>query len=71
MREAELADLKIDEVITDASLSIGTSPITERIAHVKFWINPRKFEHSCHVEDSNLDGQIPYKELSCELQLGR
>ena len=41
-RETELADPRIDEVVTGASLSAGTSPPTERIAVVKFWNKFRK-----------------------------
>uniref|UniRef100_A0A0A9CK81 Uncharacterized protein n=1 Tax=Arundo donax TaxID=35708 RepID=A0A0A9CK81_ARUDO len=36
LRKAELADLKIDEVIIDASLSMDTSPTTKRIAPFNF-----------------------------------
>ena len=55
----EPADLKIHEVTTGASLSTGTLSTTESIAPLNLGINPRKYEHSCQVENLNLDGQVP------------
>jgi hypothetical protein len=36
LRETKLADLKIDEVTADASLSTDNSPIIEKIVPLKF-----------------------------------
>ena len=42
-------DLEIDEITTDASLSIGTSPTTESIARVNPVINLEKCEHPYQI----------------------
>jgi hypothetical protein len=59
IRRTELVDLEVHEVITGASLSTGTSPITESIAPLNPGINPGKCEHPCQVEDLNLGGHVP------------
>jgi hypothetical protein len=54
-----LANFEIVEVTTGTSLSMGTSPTTERIASLNPGINPEKYTHSCQVENLNPDGQVP------------
>jgi hypothetical protein len=54
-----LTNLEIVEVTTGISLSMGTSPTTERIAPLNPRINPEKYKHPCQVGDLNLGGQVP------------
>jgi hypothetical protein len=54
-----LTNLEIVEVTTGISLSMGTSPTTERIAPLNPRINPEKYKHPCQVRDLNPGGQVP------------
>jgi hypothetical protein len=54
----ELADLKIDEITTGASLSTGKSTTIKRIASLKPGINPEKYEHMS-VGDLYRSRQVP------------
>jgi hypothetical protein len=47
------------EITIGASLLMGTSLTTERIASLNPGINPKKYEHPCKVRDLNMDGQVP------------
>jgi hypothetical protein len=51
-----MANLEINEVTTDVSLSMDTSPTTEKIVPLNPEINLGKYEHLCQVGDMNLGG---------------
>jgi hypothetical protein len=54
LRKTVPTHLKIDEVITGASLSTRTSTTTESITLLNPGINLEKYEHPYQVEDLNL-----------------
>jgi len=62
LRRIEPTYLEINEVTTDVSLLMGTSPTTESIASLNSKINLRKCEHPCQVDDLNPDEQVPPQE---------
>jgi hypothetical protein len=57
--QVRLTNLEIDEVTTDVSLSMGTSPTTERKTSLNPTINSEKYEHSCQAKDLNPGGNVP------------
>jgi hypothetical protein len=59
LRKTNPAYLEIDEVTTDASLSMGMSSTTESTIPLNSGINSEKYEHPRQVEDLKPGGQVP------------
>jgi hypothetical protein len=53
-----LANLEIDEVTINASLSMDTSPVIEKIALLNPGVNPEKYEHPFLIKYLNPGGEV-------------
>jgi hypothetical protein len=62
LRNTVTTHLEIDEVITGASLSTGTSPTAKNTTPLNSGINLEKCEHLCQIDDLNPGVRFHYKE---------